>query len=153
MGSTEPLTELRHQLADARRRGKGFNECWAVTVRGVLRAVPQAKRKEWRDALEHTRSTWQRCFDREAATPAEEALVRAVGHIERDPLPDRWCGQCDGPLPAGTNAGREFCSKACANAATGVIDRGGAVGPRAVPDLPALEPEDWSADDQLELAA
>jgi hypothetical protein len=86
--------------------------------------------------MEQTRSTWQRCFDREPATPAELALVNARGLIDREPLPDRWCEHCGGPV--GANPVGRFCGRDCsvkASAVASVEPFGPRRGPMQQPQL------------------
>jgi hypothetical protein len=95
-------------------------------------------KREWRDCMENTRSTWERCFDREPATPAEVALVNARGLIDREPLPDMWCEQCGGPLGADP-VGHKYCSRDCsreASAVASVEGFGSRRGPMQHPQLP-----------------
>lgn len=145
------MEALREQLTEARSRGEDFAECWPGAVKTVLSTMRPPLRREWRRCLERTRETWQRCYERSPATPTEEALEQAHVLIERKPLADRSCVQCDGPLPAGAKQRAEFCLKKCRGEAE-VRDRHlGPAGPRQVPALPALAGEDWS--EQRELAA
>ena len=82
VGTTLPLVALREQLAAARSRGESFGECWPATVKGVLAGVDPKARREWRECLERTRSTWEACFLRRSATPGEEALVAVKDMLE-----------------------------------------------------------------------
>jgi hypothetical protein len=66
--SSSPLKLLRQRLGDARARGEAFGRAWPSAVKIALEDVEPSHRREWRECLEHTRSTWQRCFNREPAT-------------------------------------------------------------------------------------
>ena len=96
---------------------------------------------EWRECLEHTRSTWERCYERQAATPAEAALMRAAETLEREPLPDRACRGCGGAVTGRARAefGSDQCRKLFHNAHT---PRGGE--PLQQPLVAVELEEDWS---------
>jgi hypothetical protein len=145
--SIRVLVALREQLAVSRAAGEPCGKCWPATVEAVLAPLGAPARREWRVCLERTRSTWERCYERTPATQAEQALERAHVLLEREPLPDRACVQCDGPLPPGA---RHVCSKECRQA-TEVRDRH--LGPARDyqhPNVAVEVEEDWS---QMELVA
>jgi hypothetical protein len=96
--SSTPLKLLRHHLEDARARGEQFGSAWPGAVKAALEDLKPAEKREWRDCLEHTRSTWGRCFNREPATERELALRHVRTLIDREPMPDRWCDHCGGAL-------------------------------------------------------
>jgi hypothetical protein len=135
--SSMPLKVLRRHLEDARARGEGFGPAWPGAVKAALDHSKPTHRREWRECLEHTRSTWQRCFDREPATAAELALVNARALIDREPIPDRWCDECGGPV--GANPVGRFCGRGCsvkASAVLAVEPFGTRRGPMRQPELP-----------------
>jgi hypothetical protein len=115
--SSSPLKLRRQHLEDARARGEQFVPEWQGAVKVALEVAKPSQKREWRDALEHTRSTWQRCYERQPATAAEAALVNARVLIDREPLPDVWCEQCGGPL--GDDAvGHKYCRRDCSHPAS-----------------------------------
>lgn len=112
-GSTTALHTLRAELDTARARGDTFAACWPSALAVALAEMSGAERREWRWALERTRSTWQRCFERMPAQPAELALQ--IITEDRDMvLPDTWCEHCGLELdqPA-TGRLRMYCSERC----------------------------------------
>ena len=76
--------------------------------------------------------------------PTEHALVVVKDFVDRDPLPDRPCEVCEGPIDREDPSAR-YCSETCRK-----IPRR-----RSTPSPPlvALPAEDWSQDEQLQLAA
>ena len=153
VGSTEPLGVLRAELAAARRRGRGFGEAWPVALRVALEGTSQKERPPWRAALENTRSTWERCLLRQPATPEEQALVAAADMVDRQRMADRPCVTCGAEvLSTGRGTPKKYCSTRCRKAASELTD-GRATGPKLVPALSPLPTEDWSTDEQLQLAA
>jgi hypothetical protein len=138
VASSTPLKVLRRHLVAARRRGEAFQAAWPTAVKIALEDVSRPNRREWRECLEHTRSTWQRCFDQEPATPAELAMVNARMLIDRQPLPDVWCEQCGGPLGADP-IGHKYCGRDCSREASAVASLAGVGtrrGPMQHPQLP-----------------
>jgi hypothetical protein len=136
--SSSPLKLRRQHLEDARARGEQFVPEWQGAVKVALEVAKPSQKREWRDALEHTRSTWQRCYDRQPATPAELALVNARVLIDREPLPDAWCERCGGPLGADP-IGHKFCSRDCsreASAVASIAPFGTRRGPMRQPEVP-----------------
>ena len=149
VGTTLPLVALREQLAEARSRGESFEACWPATVKAVLSTVRPPLRGEWRRCLERTRETWERCYQRVPATPAELALEQAHILIDRKPLPDRACSECDGPMPA---RAKSICAE-CRRGSE-VRDRHlGPAGERQQPNVAVKLEEDWSRPEQMELVA
>jgi hypothetical protein len=135
--STIPLIVLREHLEDARARGEGFGPAWPGAMNAALEAAKPSDRREWKDCLEQTRSSWERCFHRQPATAAEEALVNARGLIDREPIPDRWCDECGGPV--GANPVGRFCDRGCsvkASEVASVAPFGTRRGPMRQPQLP-----------------
>lgn len=148
VGTTLPLVALREQLAEARTRGESFGSVWPV--KGVLGQVDPSCRREWRECLEQTRSTWERAYDQLPPTRGEQALERAHILIDREPLADRACASCGRPIPDAAKRNAEFCSRECRRG-TEVRDRHlGPAGERQRPDVPVVLEADWS---QLELVA
>jgi predicted nucleic acid-binding Zn ribbon protein len=145
VGTTQPLTALRERLAASRAAGESFEECWPATVRAVTAGLERNARAEWRACLEHTRSTWERCFDRLPPTAAELALERARVLIDRQPAPDRSCSVCGDPIPADKKAAAVYCSRPCQSR----VD----LGERREPDVAVTLEQDWSSPEQLELVA
>jgi hypothetical protein len=74
--SSTPLKVLRRHLVAARRRGEAFQAAWPTAVKIALQDVKPSQRREWRECLEHTRSTWQRCFDQTTASTAESSAAQ-----------------------------------------------------------------------------
>jgi hypothetical protein len=106
-------------------------------MKAALEQATPSHRREWKDCLENTRSTWQRCFDGEPATPAEVALVNARALLGREPMPDRSCDECGGPV--GANPVGRFCGQECsvkASAVLAVQPFGTSRGPMQQPELP-----------------
>jgi len=136
--SSTPLEVLRHQLQAARAHGEAFGPAWPGAVRVALEDVKPSLKREWRECFEHTRSTWERCFNREVATAAEVALINAGALLDRVPLPDQWCEQCEKPL--GAEAIGAYCSRGCTREASKVLavpEVGSYRGPMQQPQLPA----------------
>jgi hypothetical protein len=92
-GSTAALHTLRAELDAARARGEPFSACWPAAVTVALAEVSGRERQEWRWALERTRETWERCFLRLPAAPAELAL-QLIADDRDERLPDLACEHC-----------------------------------------------------------
>ncbi len=118
---------MRREARDGRTEG-GIGARSARAVRRVLprrsaRSVSRScrrQRQEGRWALERTRSTWERCFERIPAKPAELALQTI--RDDRDvPMPDLGCEHCGAELirPAAPR-GRlpTYCSERCRKSAS-----------------------------------
>jgi hypothetical protein len=114
-GSTTALHTLRTKLDTARAQGEPFAACWPAAVTVALAEVSGRERQEWRWCLERTRSTWERCFLRLPAAPAELAL-QLIAFDRDEALPDMWCEHCSGKLVQPTvPSGRMpvYCSERC----------------------------------------
>jgi hypothetical protein len=66
---------LRRSLESERALGVDFDVAWPRCVRNTVRRVSNVERESWRDALEWSRESWQRAYDRDPATPAECLLT------------------------------------------------------------------------------
>jgi hypothetical protein len=135
--SSTPLVLLREQLEEARVRGEAFGPAWPAAVEAALDHAKPSDRREWKDCLESTRSTWERCYLREPATRPELALVNARGLIDREAMPDRSCEQCGNPI--GDNPVGRYCGRKCSVKASEVVQVapfGTRRGPMQQPQLP-----------------
>jgi hypothetical protein len=85
-----PEVQLRAILADARRRGIGFDEAWffalgapSVAEKGVRLPHATEQRRPWLDAFDATREEWRAAFE-----GRDTALSVALREIEARSLPD-----------------------------------------------------------------
>jgi hypothetical protein len=81
-----PPADLRHGLADARRRGLAFDEAWVEAWAGVRWPNWTGGIAEWREALNATKPEWRRAYEREPSSggAALSLLAEAAGgHDER----------------------------------------------------------------------
>ena len=112
-GSTTALHTLRAELDRARAHGEPFAACWPAAVTVALDEVStRAERQEWRWALERTRSTWERCFERLPAAPAELAL-QLISFDRDEALPDLACEHCGREVAPTSGRVPVHCSERC----------------------------------------
>jgi hypothetical protein len=70
-----PAAVLLHELAEARRAGRSFEDVWEPARGVALAAAPSRKEgREWGAAFTETRPAWEAAFERRPAVALEVAL-------------------------------------------------------------------------------
>lgn len=112
---------LLQQLAAARREGQAFEQAWPAALAAALQTAETGReRTEWTEALRATLESWREAWERRSPPRRERALRVIAEDPEREAIPDRECGHCGGPIPAGRGrpfAPAKFCSDECRRAA------------------------------------
>jgi hypothetical protein len=112
---------LFDRLTAARREGQAFEAAWPDALAAALQTAETGReRTEWTEALRGTVESWREAWERRSPSRPERALRVIAEDPEREPIPDRECGHCGGPIPAGRGrpfAPAKFCADECRRAA------------------------------------